>query len=381
MSQRSKLTKLLALFVENMGTILHIFIQNKIVCMFKPPRPAQLRVYYIGGYWRGPNDMVAQMLQGLRATGVNVVDFNTDEHREALDTSGQPYDRGTSSPVWLVREKLFPSIFRFRPHIVICNAGGLSFRRRDALFLRLVGIKLLMLVLSDPEVYEPSTSKIARNFDVIYTVVSQCVELYRRQGVQAYWLPMGTNPSFFHPVPARPEYKCDVLVLGAVHADRLEPVRALVENFDTHVYGEGWMEHGIHSRGFLFGEDALSALNSARMVVVFSKTISGLPAVKVGVLDFLAAGALVVTDKSPDLRRYLTAGKEVIVFDGTRDLLEKIGYYSRNPDEADLIRRAGREKVTRHFTWDRVWRQVISIVTRVEGWQRDPDWVRAYFLE
>ena len=80
-----------------------VFFQNKIFCKFVHPKPASLRIYYIGGYWRGPNDMVAQMLTGLRATGVHVVDFNTDNNHDALDTEGRPlWHRGVSGPVWLV---------------------------------------------------------------------------------------------------------------------------------------------------------------------------------------------------------------------------------------------------------------------------------------
>lgn len=365
----------------NLIAMLSIMVQNKIVSRLKPPVPAGLRVFYIGGYWRGPNDMVAQMLRGLRATGVNVVDFNTDKNQDALDTDGHPYDMGTSSPVWLVRNKLFPLIFRFRPHVIICNAGGLSFRPRDADFLQKLGIKLLTMVLSDPEVYEPATSKIAQNFDVLYTVVNKYVEIYRKHGPQAYLLPMATNPHFFHPVPPRPEYKCDVLVLGSVHADRIEPVKALVKHFDTHVHGENWEKHGIKNRGLLFGEDALSALNSASMAVIFSRTVSGLPAVKVGILDFMAAGCLVVTDTSPELDRYFAVGEEIIVFNDTREMLEKIRYYLDHPNEADAIRKAGREKVISYFTWERVWPKVLSTVTRVDGWAMNRDWIKGYFLQ
>jgi spore maturation protein CgeB len=355
------------------------FAQNRIFARSMPPRPEGLRVFYIGGYWRGPNDMVAQMLQGLRATGVHVVDFNTDQHPEALDTDGHPYDRGTSCPVWLVRSRLFPLILRFRPHVIICNAGGLSFRPRDALFLRRLGIKLLKIALSDPEVYEPTTSRIARNFDVLYTVVSQYVERYRQLGVRAYYLPMATNPSFFHPVAARPEYKCDVLILGAVHSDRIEPVKALVEKFNTHVHGENWEKHGVENRGLLLGDDALSALNSAGLAVIFSRTFSGYQGVKVGILDFLSSGCLVATDHIPELERYFVVGKEIVAFHDPRDMLEKIKYYLEHPAEADGIRKAGRSRVIDHYTWDKVWPRVISTVTRVEGWTADPDWVREYF--
>lgn len=359
--------------------VIRIYTQNRIFAWSMPPPPDRLRVFYIGGYWRGPNDMVAQMLQGLKETGVCVVDFNTDQHHDAFDTDGRPYDRGTTSPVWLVREKLFPLILSFRPHVIICNAGGLSFRPRDAAFLRKLGIKLLKIVLSDPEVYEPVTSKIAKNFDVLYTVVDEYVGKYRRQGSQAYYLPMATNPLFFHPVAPRPEYKCEVLVLGAVHSDRIEPVKALVEKFDTHVHGENWEKHGITNRGLLLGDEALSALNSAGIAVIFSRTVSGFQGVKVGILDFLSSGCLVATDHIPELERYFVVGREIIAFHNTRDMLEKIKYCLDHPDEADEIRKAGRDRVINHYTWDKVWPNVISTVARVEGWAADPDWVRKYF--
>ena len=323
--------------------------------------------------------MVAQMLQGLKTTGVNVVDFNTDKNQDALNTDGQPYDMGTSCPVWLVRGKIFPQIFRFRPHIIICNAGGLSFRPRDAAFLRKLGIKLLGIVLSDPEVYEPTTSKIARNFDVLYTVVSQYVERYRQLGVKAYYLPMATNPLFFHPVPERPEYKCEVLFLGAVHSDRVEPVKALVEHFDTHVHGENWGKYGIQNRRLLEGDDSLSALSSAKLAVIFSKTVSGFQGVKVGILDFLSAGCLVVTDYIPTLDYYFTVGREIIVFHDIQDMIEKINYYLNHPEEADAICKAGRNRVINNYTWDKVWIKVLPTVIRVDGWETDLGWVEQYF--
>jgi len=358
-----------------------VFFQNKIFCKFVHPKPASLRIYYIGGYWRGPNDMVAQMLTGLRATGVHVVDFNTDNNHDALDTEGRPlWHRGVSGPVWLVREKLFPLILDFRPHVIICNAGGLSFRPDDADFLRMLGIRLLTFVLSDPEVYEPSTSKIAENFDVLYSFVPEYVEKYRRHGPQAHLLPMATNQAFFHPAPGRQEYECEVLHLGAVHADRIEPVKALVENFDTHVRGENWENYGIKNHGLLFGEDVLSALNSAKIAVIFSRTISGFQGVKVGILDFLAAGGLVVTEDFPLLHRYFDVGREIIAFSDTQDMIRKIRYYLDHPEEAEAIRKAGRERVVNYLTWDKVFPKVLPTVLPINGWPLDVDWINNYFL-
>lgn len=349
-------------------TVLRLRLQNKLLQHLRPLAPAELRVFYIGGYWRGSNDMVAQMLNGLKATGVTVQDFNTDENHSAMETDGVPYDRGTSGPVWLVREKLFPPTLEFRPHLIICSAGGLSFRPQDADTLRGWGIKLLGIVLSDPDVYQPTTSKIFKNFDAMYTNDAATAEAYRQGGVPAYQMPIATNDGFFRPVPPAPEYTCEVLHLGAAHQDRIQPVKALVEHFDTHVYGENWEKYGIQNRGLVYGEETLKALNSAKVTILFSRTPSGRQTVKVGVFDFLAAGALLATEDFPELRQYFDVQKEMIAFNGVDEMLAKIRYYLDHPDEAEAIRQAGRAKVLARYTWRQTWPRILVPILRVKGW-------------
>ena len=350
-------------FLQSLASI-SLPLQNRLIQRYRPPRLQDLRAFYIGGYWRGQNDIVAQMLNGLKTAGVKVFEFNTDEHHEAFETDGIPYDRGTSGPVWLVKEQLFPLILRFRPHLIICNAGGLSFRPPDTATLRKWGIKLLATALSEPDVYAATTSKIAHNFDILYTNDRDSLDVHRAHGVNAYQLPMGTDESFFHPVPAKPEYACDVLHLGAAHPDRVEAVQALTQHFKAHVYGENWEKHGVPNRGFVYGEDALTALSSAKMVIVFSRTPSGQQIIKPQLFNFLSSGCLVVTEMFPDLRRYFEEGKQLVGFKGQADLIEKVRYYLEHPEEADAIRKAGQEKV-RQYTWDKIWPGLIARVIRL----------------
>lgn len=321
--------------------------------------PEAVRAFHIGGYWRGGNDMVLQMMLGLRRAGSEVFEYSTDEHREALETDGRTYDRGTTGPVWLAWEHLKEPLLRFDPHLVICNAGGLAFRPEVAARLR-QRFCLLGIALSDPDVFEPTTRHLATTFDLFLTNAPQCVERYRELGARAGVLPIATNEAFFHPVPPRPQLACEVLVLGRAHPDRIEPVRALVETFDTHLYGEGWEEHGLTSRGLIYGDDVLAALSSARITVVFNLTRGGHALVKVGLLDFSAAGALVATNVFPPVEEYLTYGEEVIGFESTADLLEKVRYYLDHPQEAEAIRRAGHHRVLRDHTWRGVWPRILE---------------------
>ncbi len=326
--------------------------------------PQKLRAVHIGGYWRGPNDMVRQMMLGLRAAGTEVFEFNTDEHREALDTEGRHYDRGTTGPVWLRWEALAAAIEGSTPQLVICNAGGLSFRPERARRLR-AQTCLLGIALSDPDVFEPATSCIAGNFDVFLTNTPACVARYEALGVEARVLPVATNEEFFHPVPPRKKLRCEVLVLGRAHPDRVEPVKALVKNFDTHLYGEGWQEHGLESRGLISGDDVLAALSSANITVVFFKTGAGHALVKVGLFDFAAAGALVFTNRFAEVERYFEYGREIVGFEDTEDLTRKVRHYLDHPEDAEAIRHAGRERVLLDHTWRRVWPRILRDLSEV----------------
>jgi spore maturation protein CgeB len=318
-----------------------------------------MRVLHIGGYWRGPNDIVRQMMLGLAEAGYEVYEYNTDEHPEALDTEGRAYDRGSLGPVWLREDVLKRTIEDFQPQVIICNAGGLGFRPPFATQLRRQSA-LLGIALSDPDVFEPATRHIAAGFDYFLTNSDDRVPDYQALGVCADRLPFATSAQTFYPVAPRAELATDVLILGRGLEDRIEPARALLNRFDVHLYGEQWEDYGLPSRGFALGEEALAALSSAKITVVFNKTYHGHPIIKPQLFDFLAAGALVFTNDWDGLREYFTPGKHLIGFKSTEDLLEKAAYYLAHPSELQKIRDAGREQVIQNYTWAQAWPKILT---------------------
>jgi spore maturation protein CgeB len=333
----------------------------------KPQMPSalhSLRVLHIGGYWRGPNDMVRHMVAGLEAAGARVLVYNTDQHPEALDTGNRPYDRGNHGPVWIRDENLQDQMTQFNPHVVVCNAGGLSFSPEAAERIRRTRY-LLGIALSDPDVFQPTTRFIASCFDLFLTNDRSLVPEYKRLGVNALPLPLGTNEHYWHPALPMEKYKTDVLIIGRAHPDRIEPVREILRQFNTMVYGEGWEDYGITSMGNLYGEETLHALNSAGIVPVFLTNPGGTTMyVKIGVLDFVSAGALLVTNFIPDVEQYFTFGKEIIGFSTTEELISKIAYYLSHPEEAETIRKSGSSRARREHTWTSVWPKILSLLNR-----------------
>jgi glycosyltransferase involved in cell wall biosynthesis len=322
------------------------------------------RTLHIGGYWRGQNDIVRQMMLGLRAAGADVFEFNTDERPNAIETDGIPYDRGTSGPVWLKWEVLGPVIETFQPELIVCNAGGLSFRPERA--AQIMAERLLVgIALSDPDVFERATRKIACNFHVFLTNAPQCTGAYRALGARVMVLPIATNEQFFQPVPPRDDLRCDALLIGRAHPDRVAPIRALRERFNVHVYGEDWEKFGIPGRGFIYGQDVLAALNSALVTLIFSRTPAGHGIIKVGLFDFLAAGALVAADYIPELAQCLEPGREILTFRNVEELVAIVERCCTHPEEAAAIRAAGRARVLRDHTWRTVWPGLLRSIADV----------------
>lgn len=320
-----------------------------------------LRALHIGGYWRGPNDTVRQMMLGLRASGCDVFEFNTDEHPEALDFEGRPYDRGRFGPVWLRWEALEPVIQRFRPELIVCNAGGLSFA--PEISRQLASRTLLLgIALSDPDVFQPSTSRIAANFHLFLTVAADCLPGYAALGANARPIPLATNEEYFRPVPSRPDLRCEVLVVGRDSPDRLAPVRELGRHFDLRVFGEGWTDHGIPAGPPIYGDELSAALNSAQITVLFPRTPAGHSIPKIAILDFIAAGALVATEPIPEITAYLEPERHFIPFAGPAGLVPALRAALASPERAARIRQAGRETVLTHYTWAKTWPRIIADV-------------------
>ncbi len=88
-----------------------------------------------------------------------------------------------------------------------------------------------------------------------------------------------------------------------------------------------------------------------------------------------------MTEDTPQLHVYFNVGKEVVAFTDRADMIKQITYYLEHQEEADAIRRAGREKVINYYTWDKVWPKVLATVIGINGWKKDTRWIQAYLPE
>ena len=69
------------------------------------------------------------------------------------------------------------------------------------------------------------------------------------------------------------------------------------------------------------------------------------------VFDVLSSGGFLLTDRREALGELFQEGKDLVIFDGMGDLIEKAGYYLDHPQEREKIARSGMEKVCSLHTY------------------------------
>ena len=77
---------------------------------------------------------------------------------------------------------------------------------------------------------------------------------------------------------------------------------------------------------------------------------SGIP---LRVLDTMACGGFVLTNRQPEITEYFEDGREVVTFRSVEECLDKISYYLEHDEERQMIAAAGQEKVQELFPYDK----------------------------
>src|SRR5207249_4695574 len=72
------------------------------------------------------------------------------------------------------------------------------------------------------------------------------------------------------------------------------------------------------------------------------------------------SGGVLLTDDVPHLERYLEPDRDVGVFDSTDDLVEKVDWWLRHPEERAAVADAGYRRVLAEHTYDHRFAQIFE---------------------
>ncbi|GMX62463.1 spore protein YkvP [Paenibacillus elgii] len=254
----------------------------------------------------------------------------------------------------------------FRPHLVIvmgwtpANATAEK-QLRISKAVRKSGVPLVYWATEDPGYHRKFSRPLVRRIkpDFVFTIHRPTLKEYRKMRIPAAHLDFGYDPCIHKRVAAIKKYRSTAALVanGYIQLYRQKPghfrfksLRTLVNPFlanglDVALYGRYWNKMRGFFRTRLPQESIRGCIPYPKANKVYSSVKFVICPQNAGdrltqrTYEILASGGLIVTNDTPEIRRWFRPGRDLLVTSSekmTRSLIRK---YARQPGDCERIRR------------------------------------------
>lgn len=234
-------------------------------------------------------------------------------------------------------------------------------------------------------------SEIAPHYDYCMVPEKEAINKYIDVGANPVHIQMAANPDIYKPYPLKRDF--DVTFVGQNYLNRQEYIEYLINNkIDVRVWGPNWYNALKSKPGFinnmlfktklyrpvlsnssigpiLSDDDLIKMYSRSRISLNFSEVQVqdknyGEGSIKrhIRLRDFEApmSGAFYMTGYQDELKDYYKIDKEIVCYDTKEELMEKVKYYLKNPEEAEAVRKAGHDRALKDHTWEIRFKQLFD---------------------
>jgi spore maturation protein CgeB len=212
---------------------------------------------------------------------------------------------------------------------------------------------------------EPPPPERLGGFDLIVTSFPHYVERFRALGVDSEYLPIAFHSPIADEIAADPagERPHAAVFAGGVNPAVHPAGTALIERLcaaglvEVWGYGAEELPPGSpildHHHGQAWGLDMYRLLARSRLVVNRHIEAAEGFANNMRLYETTAMGALLLTERAPNLEDLFRPGEEVETYSSEAELVEKLRHYAEHPDEAVRIAAAGQARTLAEHTYER----------------------------
>ncbi len=219
------------------------------------------------------------------------------------------------------------------------------------------GLLIVLLAIDDEFKFDWISSSYSTIADLVITSDYVSVDRYRQSGVNAVFLPLPVSMRLSHDDS---DQKYDISFVG-----RLAQDKGSRNNFREYL---DLPEHNLNVSWFTSSEPE-EYLTTEEMYDVFRNSninlnFTGITSyrnapnvlfdrirtIKLRPFEIMSAGGFCLTEYSIGLSKCFRDGEEVVYFRNKKELIQKIRYYLKHPDEAKRIAIAGSKLVERSFS-------------------------------
>jgi spore maturation protein CgeB len=216
--------------------------------------------------------------------------------------------------------------------------------------------------------YEQFSTFVAPAFDIYATTSPDAISKSERDGhsnfVLTQWAASSRNLA--EPLPAE---KCRhrISFVGTAYGNRSKWISGLEDRgIKVECFGHGWKNGSVQSKEIpqIMRESVIS-LNFGDSGMVMRGLAPGRSRqIKARVFEVPGAGGFLLTENAEDLDRFYRIGKEIAVYEGISDLVDKINYILSHSEERDRIAVAGHVRTRNEHTYEARFLNLLEIATR-----------------
>lgn len=307
----------------------------KLLCVFGK--------YQYGDSARGVGTEYSSFIPALKKLGHEVVHFES-------------WDRALYSDFSELNRALLETVEREHPDVLLAVPTNYEIWLETLDVIRNRGdVATICWTTDDSWKYKEFSRFIGRSYHAITTTYPSVVCRYIKDGIPNVLLTQWAANSDFlqEPIPAT-ICRYPVSFIGAAHGDRKRRVEELKSHgLEVQCFGHGWPAGPVRS-------DQMPGIIRESVISLNFANSKGENQIKARTFEVPGSGGFMLTEGAPGLEKYYHIGGEIVVFNDTKELVEKARYYLENPEERDKIAFAGYQRTKRDHTYDMRMREVLD---------------------
>jgi spore maturation protein CgeB len=236
---------------------------------------------------------------------------------------------------------------------------------------KVVGSRLAFWTFDDPQLLGRHL-KVASWYDHCFTNSLDAVQKYKESGVESVsYHPWGCDPNIHKRIVLDDlkdaKYKTDVCLYGGFQAKRAAFISEIAD-VRLGIWGRGWnrLNQGDPVRKFWKGsivrlEELVKMYSGTKIALNIQRPETTLATTTSRIWEATACGAMLLTEKISGIDLAFNVGKEVICYDGQKDLREKVMFYLNNEQIREKVASRGQDRCRRDHTVPNRLRKIIEL--------------------
>ena len=217
--------------------------------------------------------------------------------------------------------------------------------------------------------YEQFSTFVAPVFDVYATTSSDAIAKSKKDGYANFVLTQwaASTRNLTEPVPAE---KCRYRIsfIGTAYGNRSKWISGLEDRgIRVECFGHGWKNGPVRSEEIpRIMRESVICLNFGDSGLVMRGMVPGRSRqIKARVFEVPGAGGFLMTENAECLDRFYRDGKEIVVYEGISDLMDKVTYFLSHMEERDRIAMAGHLRTREEHTYELRFQNLLKISSQL----------------